>query len=230
MMIKSDSIDQLACVLVTARARIPEITKNKTVSYGVRGGDKKYSYADLPSILNVVVSALAEGGMMLSQPMIYRDGQQLLQTIILHASGQFLGSEMVLPMGLSPQDLGSVITYYRRYELTALLGISPEDDTDAEGVEAPLKAPTPLPVGKNAPKVTVGQAAGQSGKDRPASEAQKKMIFARLTHDLVLMDDDLRHDYLFRMTGKGSFQELTMSDVNTLMREIDADLKRGNQG
>ena len=44
--------------------------------------------------------------------------------------------------GLNPQDFGKKITYYRRYALCAALGIAPDEDVDALGVEAPAKKPS----------------------------------------------------------------------------------------
>jgi hypothetical protein len=49
---------------------------------------------------------------------------------------------MILPNNQDPQKLGSLITYYKRYQLQAILGISTaEEDDDGNSVStAPFKA------------------------------------------------------------------------------------------
>jgi hypothetical protein len=56
-------------------------------------------------------------------------------------------SVMPVPRGdLDWQSWGSAITYARRYALTAILGVAPEDDDDAtQAVQAPEKKPAKTP-------------------------------------------------------------------------------------
>jgi hypothetical protein len=64
-----------------------------------------------------------------------------------------IGSSFPLPrVPESPQELGSLLTYLRRYAITALLGIATEEDDDgrqaAESSErGPDRAPAAAPLG-----------------------------------------------------------------------------------
>lgn len=59
--------------------------------------------------------------------------KNILSTTIydVESGEEFLTSELTLtPRSSNPQDTGSVITYMKRYELTALLGIAADKDDD----------------------------------------------------------------------------------------------------
>lgn len=93
----------------------------------------KSKYADLSSVWAAARDALTSHGLSVMQPLVYIDGIQYLDTILGHSSGQWVQSRMLIPDGIkNPQDLGKVITYFRRYMLAAIVGVCPEDD-DAEG-------------------------------------------------------------------------------------------------
>lgn len=58
-----------------------------------------------------------------------------LVTKLTHAeSGQWQSSLMVMPLPKAdPQGYGSAMTYFRRYALSALIGIVTEEDDDGVG-------------------------------------------------------------------------------------------------
>jgi hypothetical protein len=73
-----------------------------------------------------------------------------VRTMLLHTSGQWIASRYVMPIGdkLTPQAIGSAITYARRYALSAIVGIAPDDDDDGNAASvtpARQEAPTPPP-------------------------------------------------------------------------------------
>ena len=85
---------------------------------------------------------------------------------------------MIMPVLQDPQKLGSLITYYKRYQLQALLGISTADeDDDGNLVSAPQSQPLKQ-APKEQPKPTF-QVEG-IGQQRPlqgaASDAQKGLL------------------------------------------------------
>lgn len=85
----------------------------------------KSSYATLPQILSEVKPILSELGLVLLQPI---KGSQVHTTILDSESGEIYDSSMEMPSGLSPQQAGSAITYYRRYLLAGMLSLEIEDD------------------------------------------------------------------------------------------------------
>lgn len=123
----------------------------------------KSSYADLSSILQAVVPLLTENDLAIIQPMRVENGVTILVTKIIHSSGDFLQSEMILPSHADPQKFGSLITYYKRYQLQAILGVSTKDeDDDANHASDKHQQPN---FGYNQPN--------NSSKPFPASDAQK---------------------------------------------------------
>jgi hypothetical protein len=88
-------------------------------------------YADLASVLDAIRKPLSDNGLSTTQVTEIREGQFLLVTTLWHASGQWIASEYPLPLGAKPQELGSALTYARRYSLSALVCIASEEDDDA---------------------------------------------------------------------------------------------------
>ncbi|MGF7118033.1 ERF family protein [Methanobacterium oryzae] len=93
----------------------------------------KSKYAPLPDILNCVRPLLTENGILLIQNTGSNEaGDVYIQTKLIHKSGEVIETDKLLlkPDKNTAQGIGSAITYGRRYQLTALLGISSEDDDD----------------------------------------------------------------------------------------------------
>ena len=99
-----------------------------------------YSYADLAECINTAKPFLVKHGLAVSQMLGTHDsGKQTLITILTHSSGQYMSSEFVMAEavlagggGKNPvQQLGSAITYQRRYSYAAIIGLAQEDDDAA---------------------------------------------------------------------------------------------------
>ena len=113
------------------------------------------------------------------------DNGTILITRLLHESGELIESEMVLPHNADPQRYGSLISYYKRYQLTALLGIATIDEDDdanrASGKDAiqskplPVKNPTPKPTFIVEPKTEHKPTQVKNPMDK-ASDAQKGLL------------------------------------------------------
>lgn len=120
--------DKLFSALVKAQTELKNPTKNKE-GYG-------YSYATLDSVIEQSKPVLAKYGLCVIQTLT-GDGLKVgVKTTLIHESGQSIGETLWLPApeqkGMNlVQSMGSSITYGRRYGLTAILGISAEEDTDA---------------------------------------------------------------------------------------------------
>lgn len=88
----------------------------------------KSHYADLPSILEVIKDPLKETGLAISHKCKSIEWGFVVVTILGHAeSGESIESEFPV-FGNKPQEIGSSISYARRYNLLALLDIPTEDD------------------------------------------------------------------------------------------------------
>jgi hypothetical protein len=98
-------------------------------------GTRKSMYATLDSTVRATRAALAENGLVIiAVPHEMVDDRRLkITSLLIHESEQFVESTMIMTAveKVSPQELGKLITYARRYQWGALTGTAPEDDSDA---------------------------------------------------------------------------------------------------
>jgi len=124
---RSDSIKEIATALAKFQAEV------KNPANSADNPFFKSKYAPLNEILNIVRPILAKNGLSVLQ-MPGGDSQETsITTLLMHESGEWIESEPLTMKAVKndPQGAGSVITYARRYSLSAILGISSEDDDDA---------------------------------------------------------------------------------------------------
>ena len=152
-MTNSPSIKEIAPAFVAALAEIGAVTKDSKNPF------LKNKYASLDAIISATKPILSKHGLAAFQ-VVNDDG---INTIILHTSGEWIGSEYLKIMseaskGLSTaQAVGVSITYAKRYQLGALLNVSTEEDTDGQyGDNKDLK-PTEKPAEKKMVKHTIQQ-------------------------------------------------------------------------
>ena len=136
--LQSESIGNLALALSKAQGEMSNAAKDANNPHF------KSRYADLASIMDACRSPLAKHGLAVSQlPCRENDGSVGLTTILLHESGEFLGSSLTArPAQENPQVVGSLLTYLRRYALAAIVGVVSDDD-DGEAAAAPARKPAP---------------------------------------------------------------------------------------
>ena len=126
---KSENIGQLAGAFAKAKKSFPAIPRDKEVSVKMRsGGTYKFSYAPLESILRATDKQLAENGLVISQT----EHESAVHSCLMHESGEWISNTVKIIFGNgNAQEYGSALTYARRYGVTLLLGISADDDDDA---------------------------------------------------------------------------------------------------
>tara|TARA_R110000787_G_scaffold74087_6_gene164836 strand:- start:35 stop:685 length:651 start_codon:yes stop_codon:yes gene_type:complete len=92
----------------------------------------KSNYADLTSVIKAIKEPFASNDLGYMQFPIGKDGHIGIYTKIFHKSDQWVESEFTIPLTkVDPQAVGSVLTYFRRYALQAMVGI-PSVDDDAQ--------------------------------------------------------------------------------------------------
>lgn len=127
-------VDKIAAALAKAQAKFSTPKRNKTAKVPTKsGGSYSYSYADLTDVLDAVLGPLNEQGIALTQGPEAGVGEPCgidMVTRLIHTSGQQLVTRLPLPVGVEPQKMGSWITYWRRYQISAMTGIASEDDDD----------------------------------------------------------------------------------------------------
>jgi len=102
----------------------------------------KNSYVDINNILDEIKPVFDELGIGFFQSMVLINSQQALKTVIfdIEDESSAVESESVLVAKdlNDPQKLGSSVTYFRRYHLVSLLGLSVTDD-DGKAGSNPVK-------------------------------------------------------------------------------------------
>lgn len=124
-MTMSPTIRALGPALLRAQTKMANAVKDSKNPFF------KSKYADLNAIREACTPALHAEGILLSQPIIQKDGKSFLRTLLIHAeSGEYLGSdvELLCAKQNDPQAMGSSISYARRYGLQALVSLGAEDD------------------------------------------------------------------------------------------------------
>ncbi|WP_416398082.1 ERF family protein [Allohahella sp. A8] len=130
---KSESLKELASALAKAQAEIGNAAKNS------KNPHFKSSYADLAEILNTTRPVLSKHGLSVVQMPGYGEQLVTLTTLLMHSSGEYIESECCTPIAKhDAQQVGSALTYLRRYSLAAVCGIAQEDD---DGNAATAAAP-----------------------------------------------------------------------------------------
>jgi hypothetical protein len=131
----------LVAALARARARFAPIKKSKTAHVTSTKGNYDYNYADLSDVIEATTGALSEQGLVEKQTLEWRDLGEGLRwwcaTTLKHVSGESAESLYLLPdpLTLRPQEVGSAITYARRYSYCAIVGVQAEEDEDGRQAE-----------------------------------------------------------------------------------------------
>lgn len=127
---RSDSIGQIAAALAEAQRNFDPILKAQTAEMG----KYKYAFADLSDVLAAVRPHLNEQAIAVMQTV--EDEQ--MATYLLHKSGEWLccTTKLVEVGEGSPQEIGSGLTYSRRYGLCVALGVVGETDDDAKSAQS----------------------------------------------------------------------------------------------
>jgi hypothetical protein len=146
-MTTSESINEIATALAKAQGEMSGAVKDAANPFF------KSKYADLASVWDACRTPLATNGLAVVQSPEVADGRVLLETLLVHTSGQWIRNSLTCSVkDDSPQTIGSATTYLRRYALQSLVGVAAEDD-DAEAAQGRNSArPTASPVAAPAPK------------------------------------------------------------------------------
>lgn len=151
-MTMSSGTSNIAAALAAFQAKIPTVTKTKQATIATDKGRYSYTYAGLPDVTATVLPRLTECDLSFTAcPTRNDDGSYSLVGVLLHTSGEWMTGALPLH-GRTPQELGSSITYARRYLLGSMTGIVTDDDDDAQAAQGAPPAhaqPTELEVAQH---------------------------------------------------------------------------------
>ncbi len=205
----------LATALSAFQAEMPHVGKGKTAKVPMKaGGSYSYKYADLADITAAAMPVLTKHGLAFSCAPRQAEGTYELVGTLLHSSGERLDGALPIRGG-TPQEIGSALTYMRRYLFGCLTGLVTDEDDDGAAASKPKRqAAAPQPASLQEPK---------AGNE--ASPKQVAMIGA-IMRDLGLTEREDALKYVADVIGRtvASRNDLTAREASAV---IDALQKEG---
>ena len=123
MPMRSDSIAALAAALAKAQGEMEAAAKGNINPHF------KSRYADLASVWDACRAPLSKNGLSVLQPVSADGARVTVTTILAHSSGEWISESLTMTAQQNtPHGVGSAITYGRRYGLSSMVGIAPDDD------------------------------------------------------------------------------------------------------
>jgi len=158
--------------LIEAQAEMEQPTLNASNPHF------KSKYADLAEIIRVVLPPLRKSGLFLSQQLEFQKGEAYtlsLVTRVYDGTGESLTLGSYPITSSTPQQIGSEVTYARRYSLSSAFAIVADDDDDGNSAQGKAGKPNVgKPEGKKKPTLppsyeTFRKVFGDYVKDRKES-------------------------------------------------------------
>jgi hypothetical protein len=210
-MARSEQTNELAVSLAKVQGSITHAVKDSENPF------HKNKYADLASVWEACRKQLAENGLSIVQlPDGLEDGCLILDTTMLHTSGQWISSRIKMPLQKQdPQGYGSTLTYARRYALAAMVGVYQDDDDANEGS-------IPKSQSKQQNKSTntnVPNAPQKPNTPQLMSDIQRKKLFATAT-EKALSSDDMKSVIKWKCNVDSS-KELTTVQASYLIDHLE---------
>lgn len=213
--------DSIYDALARAQLEYTAIPKSRTAKVPTKsGGEYSYKYADIGDVLAAVRPVLAKHGIALTQLIDSDEHGTFLRSQLLRGDEMIESPRMPLAIeGVSPQQVGSQLTYFRRYQLCALTGCVAEDDDDGQAAsDVRGKA---RPRGVDSDGVVHSSPAGEL-----ASDAQIKNIRARLRPLAALLE--VQTDVYYTRLRVPALGGLTKREASALIDRL-AEISDGKQ-
>ena len=217
--------EKIWAAIGAARAQFGQVVADNTAKVTSAKGSYTYQYADLGSVLEAIMPALADNELILLQPVANIDGKPVVKTILVHApTGEMIefDAPVVFAEGNDPQKYGGGITYVRRYSLTSFFAMNVEDD-DGQHARTPNVAAynnTNSLADQVRNTRSRGDAVEEASRTRPdanvtnpPTDKQMGLLNAKIKE--VFGDDmDNAREWMHSLTGKTSRTQLDKSDAS----------------
>lgn len=134
---KSESITELNKALANFHKELKQPMKDANNPFF------KSTYVPLENVVEAIDDVAPKFGLTYSQyPVTTDDGKVGISTVLLHESGEFIEypPATTKPDKNTPQGVGSALTYMRRYSLSAVFGITSDQDDDGNEASGNTKA------------------------------------------------------------------------------------------
>lgn len=204
----SEQLNELADALAKAQAKMDGAKKDSTNPHF------KSKYADLESVWDACRGPLTAEGLSVLQPVSAQGTKVVVTTMLLHKSGQWLASDLEMTAQQNtPQAVGSVITYGRRYGLSSMAGIAPEDDDGNEGSQRGQQPPPP-PQRQSAPPT----------QPKPQPAPKKEWDYAKAISAVSGMKEHVGEKTYREILGRHGYEKANEIKTREEMTKVYNDL------
>lgn len=125
---KSESITELSKAMAEFQREVKQPLKDANNPFF------KSKYVPLENVVEAIHSKAGEHGLSFVQsPLNDEHGRVGVETLLMHTSGEWIEFDPVFFQAekQTPQGYGALITYIKRYTLSAIFGITSDQDDDA---------------------------------------------------------------------------------------------------
>ncbi|SPT99151.1 recombination protein, phage associated [Lysinibacillus capsici] len=193
---KSESIAELAKALSLFQGEVKQPLKDKANPFF------KSKYVPLENVVEAITEIAPKHGLSFIQYPINQDNKVGVVTVLMHSSGEYIQMEPIFttPAKNDAQATGSVITYLKRYSLSAVFGITSDEDDD----------------GNSASTVDDKQKTTNNGGVEKLSAAQLKMITGKVA-ELSKINNESQN-----ITFKNATKELGINKMSNQLTKQEA--------
>jgi hypothetical protein len=167
----TEEIGALMTALAKAQGQMEDAGKDS------RNPHFKSRYATLAAVRQAVRKPFSENGLAVTQFPRTGEGFIEVETFLAHGeSGQYISDILRMPVPqFTPQGIGAVITYAKRYALMAIAAVaSSDDDDDANAGETPVQQDRSEWPARQAPPPKVAKPALTAVKADPVAALRTK--------------------------------------------------------
>jgi len=228
---------QLFAALAKAQGEFVQPEKNKKTKVH-KDGRLLYEtkYADLKNVIEAFRGPLSRNGLAFTQKTRETNRGWRLVLTLMHSSGEYDETSMPINLDQGPQQVGSNLTYFKRYQAAAYFGIAADDDDDANGVEgnqaeiADNKSKA-KPVPKTPPDAPKPITPAMKSEPKPIAPPPSKPVDAAKPQPLTVKDvatlgakrgwhADLMNRFMAAQFGKSKAADLTPEELNSMAESI----------
>jgi len=176
---KSESIIELSKAMAQFQKEVKQPLKDANNPFF------KSKYVPLENVVEAIHSKAGEHGISFVQsPLNDEHGRVGVATLLMHESGEWIEFEPVFFQAekQTPQGYGALITYIKRYTLSAIFGITSDQDDDANESSKQAKPITQKQVGELKTKA-LQYATATSRKDDEVYKEMKITDITQLSQD-----------------------------------------------
>lgn len=127
---RSESIKEIASSMVKVQGEIKPIEKS------VDNPITHSKYTPLDKIMEYLMPIVTKNGLTITQYPVSKEGQVGVETLLMHESGEWIEFEPFFmdisenKRMTSAQEAGSIVTYAKRYSISAIFGLVSDEDKD----------------------------------------------------------------------------------------------------